>query len=136
MSENNSDDSGGKSNGSTAKPNQGRDTTDKLDAKTAYREYHENGLTYAQIGEKYGVSTSTASRREKEYEEISTEKEKEIQQNPQKYGLKHESEDKETENPYKTQCPACNSKIPKPNSAGIHECPECETNLQFTEDEI
>jgi len=111
-----------------------------ITAKEAYEQYHDDGLTQTQIAERAGVTQSHISRLISGYDagrsDGRTEAKEDIQSDPQSHlDLDDLIEDDSSGNP-RTKCPACESMIPKPDTAGTHPCPKCETPLGWDEDEV
>lgn len=115
----------------------------ELTAEKAYKLYNQDGLSYAQIAEQFSndeesISHTTVRNRVQAYDTGKEAGKEEVLSDPQSYDLVEEIDDEEGDiNPYETTtCPACGTDMPKPDNAGVHSCPDCNTDLEFKEHEL
>lgn len=108
-----------------------------LTPKEAYRLFEDENLTNGEIAERFDTSDSTVIRRRREFEQTQETVENAVAEEVESYGLDEHIEDEEPEsNPYDmVSCPACGEDIKPPEEAGKHDCPECDSELEWTEDE-
>ncbi len=111
----------------------------ELTAEKAYKHYHNDGLSYKQIAEKYSsddesISHTTVRNRVNSFDEgVST-----VTSNPEEYDLKSAIDDNEPEdNPFdKVEYPCCGERQETPNSPGKHSCPNCGVVLEWNKSEL
>jgi len=103
-----------------------------LTPQRAHELYNEKGLSNSQIGEKHDVSEATVYRRRQEYMEMQETVEEQVSSAMDE----HITDDEPDDNPYEmATCPACDSDMDRPTTAGEHDCPNCGATLQFADDE-
>lgn len=99
----------------------GAEQSGELTPKRAY-ELNEGGMSFREIGSLYDVSHTTARRRKEEHEESMEMGKSQVSPNDfEPSDLRSALQDKETENPYVHDCPACGDPIEE----GTRHCPHC-----------
>lgn len=115
----------------------------ELTAEKAYKHYHDDGLSYQQIADKYSkedtsISHVTVRNRVQSFKEGKSTGIEEVKNNPDNFDLKSDIQDEpDDNNPYETfTCPNCGEKSPKPDTSGNHNTDCCGVVLNWDKSEL
>lgn len=112
-------------------------SNETLTPQEAYRLREDVGLQNKTVAQMFDVTPGYVSQLYSQYEDAKEEGKSEVEVSDfERTELEEAIQDKETESPYHTACPACDESIPTPETAGQNPCPECGETLNWDESEI
>lgn len=123
--------------------NTGRDRSDEtLTPKTAYNLTVKQGMTQTEVADMFGITQPRVSTLKNQYDQAKKEGKEEV--SPEDFSEEELAQalgdEPADHNPYDgTECPACEDDIlpsEYPSSPGVHACPHCGTEIEWSEDEL